>query len=572
VKEYLYACKGMLRHAGVFSVVANVLLLALPLYMLQVYDRVLTSRSLETLVVLTLVALGCVAVAATLDVIRGRLLIASAAGMDALSGKVFAVALDRAVAPGADRTMAELRDVQSLRAFLSGPAMLALFDLPWVPVMLVLVFLFHPLLGAVGLAGILLIVALTIWEARAMAPHLRESVRSARRANGFAEQAARAAETVAALGMRRAVAARWAGLQAQVTGDLVRSSQQAGAALAAARFVRLALQVVILGVGAYLVIKQAATPGVMIAATIVFARAVAPVEQAVSAWRGLAEARAAYLRLAALVADSPARPRFELPAPQGAFSADHVGFRYHPDRWALHDVSVALAPGEVLGVLGPSASGKSTFARIASGIWRPHAGFARLDGADLATWDPEALGQHVGYLPQAVELFGGKVAENIARMSGGADQAAAVVVAAKRAHVHDLILTLPEGYESDIGDGGSRLSGGQRQRIALARALFGAPRLVVLDEPNASLDSSGDEALMAALRGLREAGVTVILVTHRVQLLQQADKLLLLSRGRVERYGPRDEVIAGMGRGAERVRRIARAPGSAGGQASAGGE
>ena len=544
MQRYVELCKLSVLLAAGFSFFTQLFVLALPLYMLQLFDRVFASRSLPTLAMLTLITVAFLLASVALELVRSRLLVRLGATLDGVLGRaVLDACLARAAEPSGSRNPAELRDVYTLRNFLTGAGIFALFDAPWAPVFIGLIFFFHPLLGVVSVAGALLLLGLALLDDRGIRKPLGEANELARRANAYVEASVRNAEAIAGLGMRGAVADRWRAVSGRVGELQTVASRRSGAILAATKFARLGLQVAMLGIGAYLVIDQTATPGIMMAGTIIFARAIAPVEQAVATWKSFVEARGAYRRLDALLS-KPQANSLPLPAPEGALSAENVGFEYEAGRTAVSGVSFRLAPGEALGIFGPSASGKSTMARLIVGLWKPSEGTVRLDGADISAWEREALGRYIGYLPQDVELFSGTVADNIARLADPVANAEEVIAAAKRAHVHEMALALPNGYDTDIGEAGARLSGGQRQRIGLARALFGNPKLVVLDEPNSNLDSAGDEALAACIDELKSAGTTVVVITHRMNLLRRCDKLMLINRGRPERCGPRQEVMA----------------------------
>jgi len=545
-------------YAGAFSFAINVLLLVPALYMLQVFDRVLSSRSQETLVMLSVGAVLALAMMALVDMVRAQLLAACGMaldrwlGPDVLRGMLAQVARAR----GAEH-LNGLRDVGTLRGFLVGPAVIALFDAPWLPLFLALIWLFHPLLGGLALAGALVMLGLAAANERLTRQPLERVQAEGRRTARFIDAATRAAETVDALGMREAVVRRWGALNEAALREQREASRLGGAFSGATKFTRQAIQMAMLGAGAYLVIAQHLSSGVMIACTIILGRALAPVEMLVGSWRSLVEVRAAWQRLQKLFEASPElAPATELPAPRGAISVEQVTHAFpRAERPVLRGLSFSLPAGESLGVIGPTAAGKSTLARLLVGIWKPFSGAVRLDGVDVATWDRAQLGPFVGYVPQTVELFGGSIAENIARL--GEPDSAAVVRAAQRAHAHDMILRLPKGYDTDSGLAGESLSPGQRQRIALARALYGNPRLVVLDEPNANLDADGDEGLLRALHGLKQDGVTVVIVAHRPSLLAGVDKLLVLKDGVAELFGPRAEIMARVTRGAPPVRGVA---------------
>ena len=530
-------------YAGLFSLAINLLLLVPPLYMLQVFDRVLASRSGETLLVLTIAAVTALVIMALLEVLRARLLAAAGAALDqSLGPRVLDGLLAQTARLSGGAYLNGLRDVNTLRSFLGGAGLTALFDAPWLPVFLLVIFLFHPVLGIVALVGGVAMVSLAVLNERLTRAPIARSQAEARRAGRFIDANVRNAEVVSALGMLPAVTQRWARLNDAALAEQMRASRIGGAFTGWTKFARQFIQMAMLATGAFLVVAQDATAGVMIATTILLGRALAPVEALVAGWRSLVEARNAWRRLSELLGASPrAEGRTELPAPAGHVELEGVAFRL-ADKVILRGVSFKLAAGEALGLIGPSASGKSTLARLIVGVWKAGGGVVRLDGADVAAWPREKLGPHLGYLPQDVELFGGSVSENIARM--GTPDAAEVVRAAQRAHVHDLILRLPKGYDTEIGENGQSLSPGQRQRIGLARALYGNPRLVVLDEPNANLDHEGEEALQRALEALKADRVTVVVIAHRPSLLRSVDKMLVLNDGAVASFGPRAEVMA----------------------------
>ncbi|OGA68998.1 MAG: hypothetical protein A3G81_08360 [Betaproteobacteria bacterium RIFCSPLOWO2_12_FULL_65_14] len=542
-------------YVAVFSFGVNLLLLIPPLYMLQVFDRALTSRHMETLALLTAAALGALLIMAMLDVLRARLVAGSAIILDRMLGPQVIERLVVSAARGGSAELAQgLRDVSVLRAFLTGQGIVAAFDAPWLPLFLILIALFHPLLGVVALAGALLLVALGIFNERATRGSLEEMHRGGRHASRFIDGSLRNAEAIHAMGMVKDVTARWQRMNDAALAGLARATQLGGSVTGMTKFARQGIQIGMLAAGAYLVLEQHVTSGVMMAATIILGRALAPVESLIAGWRGLVDAKQAYRRLGELL-DKEREPeaQTELPQPRGALAVEAVSFRFSGrESPVLRNVTFALGAGEALGLIGPSASGKSTLARIIVGIWRPLTGAARLDGADLASWPRAQLGRFIGYLPQDVELFAGTIAENIARL--GEVDSAAVVRAAQRARCHEMILRLPLGYDTVLGEGGLGISPGQRQRVALARALFADPRLVVLDEPNANLDGEGEEALLAAMRELKSAGVTLILIAHRPSLLSSVDKLLLLRDGAVEMFGPCQEVMARVTRGPRPLR------------------
>lgn len=543
MQEVRAALRPYLVFAGLFSLAINLLLLAPPLYMLQVFDRVLTSRSNETLVFLTIGAALALAMMAGLDMIRAQLLAAGGAALDrALGRRVLDRLLGEAARKGLGEHANALRDAHCVRAFFGGAGILALFDLPWLPVFLLIIFLFHPLMGAFALGGAIVMLLLAALNERLTRRSIERAQGEARKAAGFIDTAARNAEVVAALGMLEGVTQRWSHLNEAASHRQMQAARTGSRISGLTKLARQLIQTGMLALGAYVVVDQQVSAGVMIAATILLSRALSPVEQLVAGWRNLVEARAAWRRLAELLKENEAESATSLPAPSGRLTAESVvfGLRGH-DRPIIRGASFSLAPGESLGVVGPSASGKSTLARLIVGVWRPVSGHLRLDGADVGSWRRSELGRHIGYLPQDVELFPGTVAQNIARLGDGAD--AEVIRAAQRAHVHELILRLPKGYDTELA---GALSPGRRQRIGLARALYGNPRLVVLDEPNANLDSDGEQALLRALAELKAEGVTVVIIAHRPSLLSGVDKLLVLREGMVEAFGPRTEIMPRM--------------------------
>jgi PrtD family type I secretion system ABC transporter len=534
--------------AAAASFVLNVALLMPAIYMMQVFDRVFTSNSLETLVMLGAITLLFLALGSFVDTVRTRALAWAGRSLDRkLAPAAIRSSLQEAAAgPGRVDTDA-LRDIAQLRTFLSGPGVLALFDAPWATLYLALITLMHPLLGLTAALGAIVLVALGVVTDRLTRDAAGQSLQLSRTSTRTAEKLARNAEVIVGMGMMRAAVARWRehheqALQAQET-----HGRAASVLAALARTLRQVLQVAMLGLGAWLVIDMQASSGIMIAATILLSRALQPVEHLISGWRALSDARGAWRRLSERAANLPADASVALPAPSGRIEVERLAYSFAPPRPAvLKNVSFTLAPGESLGVIGASACGKTTLIRLLLGLSRPQTGCVRLDGADISRWNRDALGEHVGYLPQAVELFSGTVGENIARLAAVSGQGASerVIRAAQLAHAHEMILQLPDGYETQIGDGGAVLSGGQRQRIALARALYDEPRFVVLDEPSAHLDTTGEGALLAALAELKSRGVTVIMVTHSPTFMAALDKLALLKNGTLDLFGPSAAVLA----------------------------
>ncbi|MGO4607498.1 type I secretion system permease/ATPase [Variovorax sp. 2RAF20] len=543
MKPLLQLLERPLLFVAGFSFFVNLLLLAPALFMLQVFDRVLTSQSRETLLVLLIgvaVALGLMLM---LDYLRSRLQgVAGNLIADQLSPVVAKVMLAR-TARRAERVPSEgLRDVAALRSLFSAQGLLALFDVPWTFVYVAVIWMAHPMLGMAAAAASVLMLILAVVNDRITRRDIEALQKDAARATRYLESSMQNAELAQSLGMGEAVIGRWRDLNAGVAARQGPTARKSVAMAALTRTTRQAVQVLLQALGAYLVITGEGTPGILVACTILLGRALAPVEQVVGSWRVLAEGRLAFARLSEVLGAAERQPqRMALPAPSGRLYAEGLVFRPpQGERMILAGVSLSLEPGESLAITGSSGAGKSTLVRLLTGLWRPHAGVVRLDEVDLAQWPREELGPWLGYVPQDVELFAGTVADNIARL--GEVDADKVVQAAQRAGVHALILALPEGYDTVVDNMGVMLSPGQRQRIALARALYGNPKLLVLDEPNSNLDGAGELALGEALKALR-GQVTVVVVTHRSALVQHMDKLLVLEAGRVKQYGPAAEVM-----------------------------
>jgi len=529
--------------AGAASLVLNLALLVPALYMVQVFDRVFASRSVETLVMLSTLALLALALGYCMDTARARALAWAGGALDRrLSPAALATVLRQAAGAAGKPDTDALRDIAQLRRFLGGSGVQALFDAPWLPVYLLVIGFMHPLLGATATIGAGLLAVLAVLTERLTRREAEVALQRSRATNRHAEALARNAEVIIGMGMTAAAVAGWQSRHDALLEAQTRLSARSVRLGALSRMLRQGLQLAMLAVGAWLVIAAGASAGIMVAATILVGRALQPLEHLISGWKALVDARGAWQRLGNRAFQSNSPSDLELPAPAGRLDVEGVVFGTAPGRPALiKGVRFTLAAGESLGLIGPSASGKTTLVRLILGIWKPQAGSVRLDGADIALWDRDALGQHIGYLPQDVELFAGTVAENIARL--GAVASDRVVEAAKLAHAHEMILRLPDGYDTEIGDAGAVLSGGQRQRIALARALHGSPRLVVLDEPNANLDAEGEAALKAALKELKARGVTLIMVGHRQALMSQLDKLAVLKAGALEAFGPSASIL-----------------------------
>ncbi|MEW5420680.1 type I secretion system permease/ATPase [Amorphus sp. 3PC139-8] len=545
LRNALGKCFSIFLPVAIFSFFINMFMFIVPIYMLQIYGRVLTSRSEDTLVVLTVMACVALVAYASLEFIRSRLLVRAGFRFDELlSERIFKAVFRYAVkVPGAATSQA-LRDINTVREFLTGQGLIAFFDAPWVPVFVAVGFLFHPWLGYISLAGALVIFALAALNEVVTRKHLQSGFQSQIAASDYAEFGVRNADAVYAMGMEDALHGGWSGLKKEALLSQAKASDRSSTIMTLSRFVRTGLQIAVLGVGAYLVLEQQIAPGVMVAASIVMARALAPVEMAVGQWKTFIGARSAYARLKALLEAIPEdEDKIYYPDPKGALTLQNVAVAVPGHRkLVVQGATFSLSPGELLAVIGPSGSGKSTLARAICGIWPAVGGAILLDSVPLAHWRTDQLGAKLGYLPQDVELFDGTIADNIARFTpDAADED--VLNAAKMAGVYELINGLPQGFKTRIGRGGEGLSAGQRQRIGLARALFRVPAVVVLDEPNSNLDSDGEAALRDGLERAKKAGSTIIAITHRTSLLSVADKVLLMRGGTIEAFGPRDEVL-----------------------------
>jgi PrtD family type I secretion system ABC transporter len=525
------------------SLAINLLMLTVPLYTMQLLDRVLASGHLETLLLLSVIAAFALAVLGVLEATRASLLARLQTHLgERLSGPLLEAEADRSARTPGQGTSG-LRDLAQLRNLLTGPAANAVADAPWLPVFLVLVWLLHPLFGVFSLISALLLAGLAVLGELLTRHPLRIAGDLASLAQARADAATRHAGVVRAMNLMPAMRRRFDAIHGNVLTLQQQAAERSGALLGAARFTRLFVQTGVMGLGAWLVMRHEISPGTMIAASILMSRALAPVEQLIPTWRTILQARVAAARLRATLAEAGACPTaLPLPAPQGPLVVDGLGYVLPcGERQVLREVSFRVEPGAVLAVIGPSAAGKSTLCRLLAGALVPSAGTVRLDGADLGSQVAAGYGRHIGYLPQEVGLFAGTVADNIARLDEPDPRR--VVEAARRAGAHAMILALPGGYQTEIADDGLQLSGGQRQRIGLARALYDAPHLIVLDEPNAHLDGEGEAALADALAELKRSGAVVVVVNHRPNLLRHADQVLVLENGAVSRFGPRDEVL-----------------------------
>jgi ATP-binding cassette subfamily C protein len=538
--------KAIIFATVIFSFFSNLLMFVGPLYMLQVYDRVLASRNELTLLMITGIAVTLLVTYAILEFIRSKMLVRAGLQFDdMLANPAFnRVVRKQLLAPNSG-AHATLQDIDRVREFLTGQGILAFFDAPWVPLFLALCFAFHPWLGIVATCGAVVIFALALTNEFATRGLLKEAGDANMGASHFVNTTVQNAEVIRALGMEKSLTQRWLKQHDNVLDAQARASGRAGAVMASTKFVRMSLQIAILGTGAYLAILQEISPGIMIAASIVMGRALAPVEQAVGQWKQFVAARQAHKRLTdifTVLGDE--EDRMQLPAPKGNLSiqgliASAPGSR----KPILKGVSFSINQGEVLAVIGPSGSGKSTLVRHLVGAMQPQSGSVRLEGVELQHWDSQQLGRYMGYMPQDVKLFRGTVAENISRFVDDAEDSD-IIAASTLSGAHDMIATLSDGYDTDVGDGGNALSGGQRQRVGLARAVFREPSVIILDEPNSNLDSVGEQALASCVQEMKNRGKTVILVTHKASLLGLSDKTLMLVNGQVEKFGPTREIFA----------------------------
>lgn len=546
----LRRCYGILIGVGLFTGVINVLALSGSFYMLQIYDRVLPSRSVPTLIGLTLLLVGLYLVYGLLDVIRIRVLSRVGVKLDNdLRGNVFSAVhlIPLRLRPGGDG-LQPIRDLDQVRTFLSGLGPAAFFDMFWVPIYIAAVYLLHPVLGLFAFAGALVLVGLALLTEIKSTQPMRDAAATGSARLLFGESARRNAEVIRAMGLGKNIQSRWNELNHKHLDSQLRASDTVSGIGATSKIIRLVLQSGVLGLGAYLVIQGEVTAGTIIAASIITARALAPIETSIAHWRGFVMARQAYQRLVELfkALESESDDVLNLPPPEHALSVQKLSVTapggMNP---IIQEITFDLKSGDGLGVIGPSASGKSTLARALVGVWRPmeqEGGAVRLDGAGLDQWTPESIGRHIGYLPQGIELFAGTIAENIARFDPDATDED-IIAAATAADVHEMIVRLPDGYQTQIGEGGCILSAGQRQRVGLARALYGAPFLVVLDEPNSNLDTKGDASLTKAIKSVRERGGIAVVIAHRPSALAAVDQLMVMSAGRVAVLGPKDDVM-----------------------------
>jgi len=546
LKAALKACKGSFISVGFFSFFVNMLMLVPSFYMLQVYGRVVTSGSISTLVMLTLIMTVLMATMGSLEWTRSRIMVRLSTKLDVmLSRDVYRASFKRALdSGGMDASAQPLNDLTGLRQFLTGNGLFAFFDTPWLPVYIGVMFLFHPWYGWIAIASAIILLCLAAINEKLTGKAIAEANKQNIAASLYTTKNLRNAEVIESMGMLHTLMERWGARQKKVLALQSSASDKGGMITSLSKTFRMLVQSLILGVGAYLAVKQEITPGLMIAGSILLGRALAPIDLMIGSWKGFISARSQYERLNDILDKQQAEPqRMSLPAPQGNVLVENLMVGAPGSKTPiLKNISFAVQAGSVVGIIGPSASGKSTLARALLGVWAPQHGVVRLDGADINNWDKRELGPYVGYLPQDIELFEGTISENIARF--GEIDPEKVIQAAKTAGVHEMILQLPDGYDTVIGSEGVNLSGGQRQRVGLARAIYGTPRLIILDEPNSNLDEVGERALAQAIAQLKTTGATIFIITHRTNILAQLDRLLVLSNGTIGLYGPRELVMA----------------------------
>ena len=544
LKKSLLSAKKSFIMVGLFSMFINILMLVPPLYMLQLYDRVLGSRSQDTLIMLTLIVVVLFITMGLLEVVRSRVLVRVGNKLDSmLSQRIFdnLFELERK-APGRSSSM-PLNDLTQVRQFMTGNGLFAFFDAPWMPIYIIVLFIFHPAFGFFAIFAAIVLVGITIANEYSTKEKLAEANNLSRASTIYVDSNIRNAEVVNAMGMRNNISKIWADKYYGFLNAQNIASDSAGVWSNLSKSLRVMFQSLILGLGAYLAINMEVTPGMMIAASIIMGRALAPLDLIIGSWKGFSSARSSYERIEGLLNDFPKDKEYmQLPAPKGEITLENVVV-IPPSGTvpSLKGISMRIEKGDVVGIIGPSAAGKSSLARVMLGLWPLTNGVARIDKADISQWNREDLGQYVGYLPQDIELFEGTVSQNIARF--GEVEPEKVVEAATKAGVHEMILKLPEGYDTKIGPGGASLSGGQRQRIGLARALYNNPVFIVLDEPNSNLDDVGEAALVEAIKTLRAGGTTVVIITHRTNVLQATNKLALINNGVLELYGNTNDVL-----------------------------
>ncbi len=538
-------CRSSFISVGFFSLFVNALMLVPTFYMLQVYGRVVTSGNLTTLSVLTLIMTVLVVTMGALEWIRSRIMVRVSTRLDVLlSRDVYKASFKRALSTGGmDASAQSLNDLTGLRQFLTGNGLFAFFDAPWLPIYVAVMFMFHPWYGWVAIGSAIVLLVLAYLNERFTGKALGQANKENISATLYTTKNLRNAEVIESMGMLNTLIERWSRRQRNVLLLQSHASDKGGIISSISKTFRMLIQSLILGLGAYLAVNHEISPGLVIAGSVLLGRALAPIDLIIGSWKGFIAARSQYDRLNDILDKQKAEPeRMSLPVPQGNILVDNLIVGAPGSKTPIiRGISFAVPAGAVVGIIGPSASGKSTLARALMGVWAPQHGVVRLDGADIANWDKHELGPHLGYLPQDIELFEGSISENIARFADVDPDL--VVKAAKTAGVHDMILQLPEGYDTVIGSEGVNLSGGQRQRVGLARAIYGSPRLILLDEPNSNLDEVGERALAVAIQELKQTGATIFVITHRTTILSQLDRLLVMSAGGISMYGPREQVM-----------------------------
>lgn len=554
LKEAILKSKKSFIAVGFFSLFINILMLVPPLYMLQLYDRVLASRSEDTLVMLTLIVVFLFITMALLEMIRSRVLVKVGNKLDSLlSQRVFDSVFELAQKyPGKASSM-PLNDLTQVRQFMTGNGLFAFFDAPWIVIYIGVLFMFHPVFGYFAIFAAIVLVALTIVNEYATRQKLGEANAMSRSSSAFVDTNLRNAEIVHAMGMKENIRKIWEERYFGFLNAQNDASNSAGVFSNLSKSLRMLFQSLILGIGAYLAIIMEVTPGMMIAGSIIMGRALAPLDLIINSWKGFSSARTSYQKLEGLLEEFPKDKEYmQLPAPEGEVLLEGaVVIPPGAQQPSLKGISMAINKGDVVGIIGPSAAGKSSLARVILGLWPLAAGKSRLDKADIYQWDKRDLGQYIGYLPQDIELFEGTISQNIARF--GEINSQKVVEAAQRAGVHEMILRLPDGYDTRIGVGGATLSGGQRQRVGLARAIYNDPVLVVLDEPNSNLDDAGEVGLVHAINYLKQIGSTVVIITHRPTILQVTNKMAVIKQGSLELYGNTNEVLAQLAKNAQQA-------------------
>lgn len=541
----LKACKSSFISVGIFSMFVNALMLVPTFYMLQVYGRVITSGSLTTLLMLTLIMTVLMVTMGALELVRSRIMVRVSTKLDILlSRNLYRASFKRALESGGmDASAQAMNDLTGLRQFMTGTGLFAFFDAPWLPIYIAVMFMFHPWFGWMAIGCAIILTILAVVNERLTGKPLAAANKENIAASLYTSKNLRNAEVIESMGMLDTLINRWAQRQKKVLILQSVASDKGGAMTNVSKTFRMLVQSLILGLGAFLAIEHELNPGLVIAGSVLLGRALAPLDQIIGSWKGFIGARAQYARLSEVLAKQQSEPeRMALPAPLGNILVDNLFITAPGGKTPIiKGMSFSVPAGQVVGIVGPSASGKSTLARALMGIWQPQHGVVRLDGADIANWDKSQLGPYVGYLPQDIELFEGSISENIARFSEIDPEE--VIKAARIAGVHEMILLQPDGYDTVIGSDGVNLSGGQRQRVGLARALYGSPRLIILDEPNSNLDETGEQALAQAITQMQATGSTVFVITHRTNILSQVDRLMVMSGGGISLYGPRDQVM-----------------------------